>query len=228
MPRQRRVVEIASGDPRFTSLVAALTKAELVDDLSGAGPFTVFAPTNEAFAAALQALGKTLDQLTAADLKPILTYHVVSGTVKSTDLKAGPVQTLSGFSAFVSTTGGAKVNASTVTSADIIATNGVIHVIDKVLLPPNLVEAAGYAGSFGSLIGAVTSAGLAETLAAPNANLRSSPRRTRRLPSSPPCRPVTRSRTCCSTTWSGQVLSTRPDGRQRAHPAHRARTSPSR
>lgn len=167
----KSIVEIASGDSRFTSLVAALTKAELVDDLSGAGPFTVFAPTNEAFAAALQALGKTFDQVTAEELKPILTYHVISGTVKSTDLKAGPVKTLSGISAFVSTTGGAKVNGSNVTSADIVASNGVVHVIDKVLLPPNLVEAAGYAGSFTSLIGAVTSAGLAETLAAPNANL---------------------------------------------------------
>jgi len=167
----KSIVEIAAGDARFTSLVAALTKADLVDDLSGAGPFTVFAPTNEAFAAALATLGKTLDQLTAEDLKPILTYHVVSGTVKSTDLKAGPVKTLSGISAFISTSGGAKVNDATVTSADILASNGVVHVIDKVLLPPNLVQAAGYAGSFSKLIAAVTAAGLAETLSAPAANL---------------------------------------------------------
>jgi transforming growth factor-beta-induced protein len=167
----KSIVEIASGDARFSSLVAALTKAGLVDDLSGAGPFTVFAPTNDAFTAALAALGKTLDQLTADDLKPILTYHVVSGTVKSNDLKAGPVKTLSGVSAFVSTAGGAKVNNASVTSADILASNGVVHVIDKVLLPPNLVQAAGYAGSFSKLIEAVTAAGLAETLSAPTANL---------------------------------------------------------
>jgi transforming growth factor-beta-induced protein len=170
-PKKKTIVEIASGDSRFTSLVAAVKKAGLVDALSGPGPLTVFAPTDQAFAAALSALGKTLDQLSADDLKPILTYHVLGAAVKSTDLKPGPVKMLSGVSAFVSTTGGAKINGANVVNADIEAANGVVHVIDKVILPPNLVEAATLAGDFSTLIGAVTAAGLAETLAKPDANL---------------------------------------------------------
>lgn len=170
-PSDPNIVEIAVADGRFTSLVAAVKKAGLVETLSGPGPLTVFAPTDQAFTAALAALGKTLDQLTAEDLKPILTYHVLSGAVRSTDLKAGPVKTVSGVSAFVSTTGGAKINGVSVVTADIAAKNGVIHVIDKVLLPPNLVQAATLAGDFGTLLGAVTSAGLADTLAKADANL---------------------------------------------------------
>ena len=170
-PEKKTIVDIAVADSRFTSLVAAVKKAGLVDALSAPGPLTVFAPTDQAFAAALSALGKTLDQLTADDLKPILTYHVLNGAVKSTDLKAGPVKMLSGVSAFVGTSGGAKINGANVVSADVLADNGVIHVIDKVILPPNLVEAATLAGDFSTLIGAVTSAGLAETLSKADANL---------------------------------------------------------
>jgi transforming growth factor-beta-induced protein len=170
-PEKKTIVEIASGDSRFTSLVLAVKKAGLVEALSGAGPLTVFAPTDQAFTTALAALGKTLDQLSAEELKPILTYHVLGAAVKSTDLKAGPVKMLSGVSAFVSTSGGAKINGASVVTADIEAKNGVIHVIDKVILPPNLLEAATLAGDFSTLIGAVTSAGLAETLAKPGANL---------------------------------------------------------
>jgi transforming growth factor-beta-induced protein len=170
-PADPNLVELAVADGRFTSLVAAVKKAGLVETLSGPGPLTVFAPTDAAFTAALAALGKTLDTLTADELKPILTYHVLSGAVRSTDLKAGPVKTVSGFSAFVSTTGGAKINGVSVVTADIAAKNGVIHVIDKVLLPPNLVQAATLAGDFSTLIGAVTSAGLAETLSKADANL---------------------------------------------------------
>jgi transforming growth factor-beta-induced protein len=168
---QKTIVDIAAGDSRFTSLVAAVKKAGLVDALSGAGPLTVFAPTDQAFTAALSALGKTLDQLSADDLKPILTYHVIAAAVKSSELKPGPVKMLSGLSAFVSTAGGAKINGATVLSADIEASNGIIHVIDKVILPPNLVEAATLAGDFSTLLGAATSAGLAETLSKADANL---------------------------------------------------------
>lgn len=168
---KKTIVDIAAGDSRFTSLVAAVQKAGLVDALSGPGPLTVFAPTNQAFSNALAALGKTLDQLSADDLKPILTYHVLQGAVKSSDLKAGPVKMLSGVSAFVTTEGGAKINGADVVSADVIADNGVIHVIDEVILPPNLVQAATLAGNFSTLTGAVTSAGLAETLSKPDANL---------------------------------------------------------
>jgi transforming growth factor-beta-induced protein len=170
-PAAKNIVEIAAGDSRFTSLVAAVKKAGLVDALSAPGPLTVFAPTNDAFTAALAALGKTLDQLTADDLKPILTYHVVGAAVKSTDLKAGPVKMLSGISAFVATSGGAKINGASVVNADIIASNGVIHVIDKVLLPPNLVQAATLAGDFSTLLGAATTAGLVDTLSKADANL---------------------------------------------------------
>jgi transforming growth factor-beta-induced protein len=170
-PAQTTIVDIAAGDGRFTSLVAAVTKAGLVDALSGAGPLTVFAPTDQAFSAALMRLGKTLDELSAEELEPILTYHVLSGAVKSSDLRAGPVKTLSGITAFVSTEDGAKINGANVVSADLLAGNGVIHVIDAVILPPNLAEAATLAGGFDSLLGAVTSAGLAETLAMPGANL---------------------------------------------------------
>jgi transforming growth factor-beta-induced protein len=131
----------------------------------------VFAPTDQAFANALAALGKTLDQLTADELKPILTYHAIGAAVRSKDLKPGPVKMLSGISAFVATSGGAKINGANVVSADIEASNGVIHVIDKVILPPNLVEAAQLAGDFSTLIGALTSAGLADTLSKPDANL---------------------------------------------------------
>jgi transforming growth factor-beta-induced protein len=171
VPEKKTIVDIAAGDSRFTSLVAAVKKAGLVDALSGAGPLTVFAPTDQAFAAALSALGKTLDQLSADELKPILTYHVIGAAVKSTELKPGPVKMLSGLSAFVSTAGGAKINGATVVSADIAASNGIIHVIDKVILPPNLVEAATLAGDFSTLLGAATAAGLAETLSKADANL---------------------------------------------------------
>jgi transforming growth factor-beta-induced protein len=109
--------------------------------------------------------------LSTEELAEILKYHVVSGELESSDLKAGPVKTLSGLSAFVNLDGGAKINDAKVTTADVQASNGVIHVIDKVLLPPNLVEAATLAGDFSTLIGAVSAAGLAETLAKPDANL---------------------------------------------------------
>jgi transforming growth factor-beta-induced protein len=157
----KNIVETALADGRFTTLAKALTDANLVAALQGAGPFTVFAPTDAAFEALGQA---TLGALTVEQLTTILKYHVVSGEVLSTALKAGPVKTLSGLSAFVSTTGGAKINAASVTTADVRASNGVIHVIDKVLLPPDVVEAAQLAGGFTKLLAAATKANLASTL----------------------------------------------------------------
>ncbi|MDB4974557.1 MAG: hypothetical protein JWN48_2898 [Myxococcaceae bacterium] len=164
----KTIVDIAVADGRFTTLAKALTDTGLVGTLQGAGPFTVFAPTDAAFAALPPG---TLAGLSNEQLKTILSYHVIAKAVPSSALKAGPVATVSKFSAFVSLTGGVKVNDASVTTADISASNGVIHVIDKVLLPPNLVQAAQYAGSFSSLLGAVTKAGLADTLAGANANL---------------------------------------------------------
>uniref|UniRef100_UPI004047BC5D fasciclin domain-containing protein n=2 Tax=Yoonia sp. TaxID=2212373 RepID=UPI004047BC5D len=138
------IVDIAAGDERFSTLVAAVTAAGLVDTLSGEGPFTVFAPVNDAFAALPEG---TLDTLlmpqNKGDLTDILTYHVVSGKVMSTDLAAGSsrVGTVLADSSICVTAGdGVTIGDSTdqmanVVIADIEASNGVIHVIDKVLLP---------------------------------------------------------------------------------------------
>ena len=130
------VVDIALANNNFTTLVAAVAKAGLVDDLSGAGPFTVFAPTNAAFDDLFSQLGISgIDALTAEQLIPILTYHVVSGNVLSTGLSAGDVTTLNGGALTIDLSGGVMINESNVTAADIQGANGVVHVIDKVLLP---------------------------------------------------------------------------------------------
>ena len=165
----KTIVDLAVTDGRFKTLAKALTDTDLVGTLKGDGPFTVFAPTDDAFAALPAG---TLAGLSNDQLKTILTYHVIGKDLPASALKAGPVTTVAKFSAFVGITGSTvKVNDATVTTADVKASNGVIHVIDKVLLPPNLVQAAQFAGSFTSLVGAVTKAGLADTLSAANANL---------------------------------------------------------
>lgn len=132
------IVEIAVGDEQFSILVQALQKAELVDTLKGEGPFTVFAPTNAAFESLLKELNVSAEELLARkDLKDILLYHVVSGKVMSTDLKDGMMpKTVQGATVKVDLSNGVKINDSKVVKADIVASNGVIHVIDKVLLPP--------------------------------------------------------------------------------------------
>ena len=128
------IVDTAVGAGNFKTLAAALTAAGLIDTLKGPGPFTVFAPTDAAFAkipkADLDALLKDKAKLTA-----VLTYHVVSGKVMAKDVKAGKVKTVQGSEITVSTTGGVMVDAAKVTSVDIVADNGVIHVIDSVILP---------------------------------------------------------------------------------------------
>ncbi|SHF12042.1 fasciclin domain-containing protein [Alkalibacter saccharofermentans] len=135
------IVEIAAGNEDFSTLVAALQKAELVDTLSGEGPFTVFAPTNDAFAKLLNELGiEAEDLLNHPQLSDVLLYHVVSGSVMSTDLEEGMTpETLLGETIEVSLTDGVKINDSTVTTADVEATNGVIHIIDTVLVPDSFV-----------------------------------------------------------------------------------------
>jgi transforming growth factor-beta-induced protein len=108
----------------------------LVGALSADGPFTVFAPTNEAFNALFKQLGVSgVKDLTAEQLTPILTYHVVSGKVMSTDLSNTSVATLNGQKIKIDISNGVKINDSHVTKADISGTNGVVHVIDKVLIP---------------------------------------------------------------------------------------------
>jgi uncharacterized surface protein with fasciclin (FAS1) repeats len=128
------IVDTAVSAGQFNTLAAALQKAGLVDTLRGAGPFTVFAPTDEAFAKVpkeqLDALLADKDKLTA-----VLTYHVVPGKVMAKDVKAGSVQTVQGSPLTVSTAGGVKVDGANVVKADIVADNGVIHVIDSVVLP---------------------------------------------------------------------------------------------
>jgi len=129
------IVDTAVAAGQFKTLATALQAAGLVDTLKGKGPFTVFAPTDEAFAKIPKA---QLDALLAdkARLTAVLTYHVVPGKVMAADVKAGAVTTVQGAPINVSTTGGVKVNDANVVKTDIAADNGVIHVIDRVILPP--------------------------------------------------------------------------------------------
>jgi len=130
------VVEIAVSNPDFSTLVEAVSKAKLVDALSADGPFTVFAPTNDAFDKLFKQLGVSgIEDLTAEQLTPILTYHVVSGEVLSSDLTNTSVATLNGKKIEVDLKDGVHINDSEVIKADIRGKNGVIHVIDKVLIP---------------------------------------------------------------------------------------------
>jgi len=133
------IVNIAQSSDSHTVLVEALTKAKLVDTLSGAGPFTVFAPTDKAFTDALTALGVTKEQLLdRADLADILKYHVLSGKIMSSDLKASqsPATVQGATVTITKSDQGVKYADATVTAADVVAANGVVHVIDMVVLPP--------------------------------------------------------------------------------------------
>ncbi|MFL4468631.1 fasciclin domain-containing protein [Tateyamaria armeniaca] len=142
-PQGDDIVDIAAGDPNFSTLVAALQAADLVDTLRGDGPFTVFAPTNAAFAALPAG---TLDSLLLPEnkdtLTSILTYHVVPGQITAGDVLGTRQNVTTVNGATVDVNGivgkfgsGVKVNDANVIAADIFATNGVIHAIDKVLLP---------------------------------------------------------------------------------------------
>ncbi len=136
------IVATASGDAQFKTLTKALTAAGLVTTLQGKGPFTVFAPTEAAFAALPKA---TLDDLlkpaNKAKLAKILTYHVVPGSVVSTSLKSGDVKSVEGSPLKVTVAGGkVTVGGANVVKADVKASNGVIHVIDKVLMPPDAAK----------------------------------------------------------------------------------------
>jgi len=128
------IVDTAVSAGNFKTLVTALKAADLVDTLKGPGPFTVFAPTDAAFAKIPKA---DLDALLAdkTKLKSVLTYHVVAGKVMSADIKAGKVKTVQGTQLTVATMGGVMVDKAKVVSADVAADNGVIHAIDTVLMP---------------------------------------------------------------------------------------------
>lgn len=134
------IVEVAVGAGTFTTLAAALGAADLVSTLEGEGPFTVFAPTDEAFAALPEGL---LDALllpeNVAVLQSILTYHVVSGEVFAADVTTGDVTTVEGSTFMVDTSEGVVINGTAnVTATDIAASNGVIHVIDAVIVPASV------------------------------------------------------------------------------------------
>jgi uncharacterized surface protein with fasciclin (FAS1) repeats len=132
------VVDIAVGSPDHTTLVAAVTAAGLVETLSGTGPFTVFAPTNSAFGALPEGTVENLLKPESKDqLTSVLTYHVVSGNVMAADLSDGQVvTTLNGQELTVSINDGkVMINGATVIAADLAGSNGVVHVVDTVLLP---------------------------------------------------------------------------------------------
>lgn len=133
----KNIVEIASGNEDFSTLVAAVVAAGLAETLSGDGPFTVFAPTNEAFA---KLPAGTVDELLKTENKEklagILTYHVLAGKVMSKDLSDGQkAETVNGQEITVTMEEGVKIETATVITADLEASNGVIHVIDSVIMP---------------------------------------------------------------------------------------------
>jgi uncharacterized surface protein with fasciclin (FAS1) repeats len=132
------IVDTAVGAGSFTTLVAAVEAAGLVETLKGPGPFTVFAPTDAAFAALPAGTVEDLLKPENKDkLVAILTYHVLPGKVMSTDLSEGlKAATVQGAEVTITLEGGPKVNGAAISTADIEATNGVIHVIDAVILPP--------------------------------------------------------------------------------------------
>jgi transforming growth factor-beta-induced protein len=163
------IVQIAQKNTNLSSLVAALTKyPDLVTTLSGNGKFTVFAPTNAAFATLLTAIGqKSIDDVPEAVLKNVLQYHVVtSGAVKSSQLTNGNVKAANNEDISVNITGGVKLNGTVnVTTADVAASNGVVHVVDAVLVPPSvkpivgtIVAPAYFNKNFTTLIAAVQAA----------------------------------------------------------------------
>jgi len=137
------IVEVAAGAGSFATLVAAVEAAGLVDTLNSAGPFTVFAPTDDAFAALPEGV---LDALLLPEnveaLVKILTYHVVASKVMAADVSDGVVQTVEGQNVTLSTANGVTVNGANVVTADVDASNGVIHAIDAVILPPDVDVAA--------------------------------------------------------------------------------------
>ncbi len=173
MPEEQTIADIAVADGRFNTLVAALGAAELVETLSGEGPFTVFAPTDDAFAklpeGTVEALLEDIPALT-----DILLYHVVSSEVVAEDvITLEEAETLLGDNVSIRVEdGNVYINDAMVVITDIMASNGVIHVIDSVLLPPaeeeslgSIVDIAVADGRFTTLVAALQAAGLAETLA---------------------------------------------------------------
>eukprot|EP00039_Didymoeca_costata_P018714 m.334650 g.334650 ORF g.334650 m.334650 type:complete len:640 (+) comp17405_c0_seq1:123-2042(+) len=189
-PQAPNLVELAASVPDLSTLVAAVKAGGLVDTLEGPGPFTVFAPTNEAFAALPDGvLKKLLEPENKPMLDKVLTYHVVAAEAKSTDLKNDEkIKTVEGENVTVNIIGGhvlihgaAMKNVARVTSADNMASNGVAHIIDEVLIPaslitellgaeyanPNIIELALSVPTLSTLVTAIKAAGLVDALSGP-------------------------------------------------------------
>ena len=165
--QHKTIVETAVEAGIFTTLVKAVQEAGLVEALSGPGPLTVFAPTDEAFAEipaeTLNALLQDKEKLTA-----VLTYHVVAGNLLGAQvMRKNSIITLHGGALSVDVSDGIKVDDANIIETDIRTSNGRIHVIDKVLMPKNIVETAVGAGIFNTLVTAVQEAGLVEVLSGP-------------------------------------------------------------
>jgi len=168
-PVDNTITGKAIATTNLSILVQALVKADLATTLQGTGPYTVFAPTNDVFTAFLATTSyATINDVPKEVLTQILLNHVVTGAVKSTDLTTGYIKTLAKGSAsntntlsmFVNTSAGVKLNGvATVTTADIMASNGVIHIVDKVIGLPTIVTHATANPNFTSLVGALTGAG---------------------------------------------------------------------
>jgi transforming growth factor-beta-induced protein len=170
----KNIVQTASSNNQFSILTEALTKAGLVSALEGTGPFTVFAPTNDAFNELFSQLGVSgVSDLSAGLLTPILLNHVISGNVKAADVSTGYVSTLNNTApgqnmvkVFVEKSGDVMVDGSKVVIADVKASNGTIHAIDKVILPATVVAHAINNPNFSILVQAVVKAGLVDALSA--------------------------------------------------------------
>ncbi|MEO1534909.1 MAG: fasciclin domain-containing protein, partial [Planctomycetota bacterium] len=163
------IVETAAGAGTFETLLAAATAAGLADALTGEGPLTVFAPTDDAFAALPEGTVESLLQPENIDtLKAILLYHVVAGDVRAAQVvDLNTADTLNGQRIDIAVNGSnVMIDNARVVSADVLATNGTIHVIDKVLMPStdDIIDTAVAAGSFGTLATAIKTAGLVEAL----------------------------------------------------------------
>lgn len=170
----KTIVDVAVADPQFSILVSALQKADLVNTLKSSGPFTVFAPNNAAFSTLFSQLGVTgIDELSAEALRPILLNHVVTGKIMSSEITSGYVATANNsgpasasVKVLVQKSSGVTVDGSSVTMADVAASNGVIHVVDRVILPASVVSHAINNPDFSILVQAVVKAGLVEALSA--------------------------------------------------------------
>lgn len=172
-PQPKTIVDIAVEDNNFSTLVEALQKANLVQAMEADGPFTVFAPTNDAFNQLFTDLGVSgINDLTAETLTPILLYHVLGVKAESSGISTGYFETINtsgpngnAVQIYVTVGNGVQINGDVnVTTADIDASNGVIHVIDKVMLPPTVVDMAISNPAFSILVEAVVKANLVDAL----------------------------------------------------------------